>query len=118
MVSIKISITQFNYLIPFLQIDWIQDKYDININTKALSILGLPISDFSNNQNLNIIGKKAVNLKLGCNIEKNKWIFRTSFSQHVPYKIDVKEKIIAEEKEKEELYGGGLFQVSISKYLD
>ena len=42
-----------------------------------------------------------------------------SFFQHIPYKIDFKEKIIpTKEVEEEKIYGGGLFQLSIIKYLD
>ena len=41
-----------------------------------------------------------------------------SFFQHIPYKIDFKEKIIPPEKVEEEIYGGGLFQLSIIKYLN
>ena len=50
---------------------------------------------------------------------KNKWSFCASFSQHIPYKIDVIETIVsAEEEKKEDIYGGGEFNLSIIRYLD
>ena len=101
---------------PTFQLDWTKDNYDINIDTKAY-LFGIPT--YINNQTLNIIGKEAINLRFGLNILKNNWSFVASFSQHIPYKIDLKEKIIPKEEEKkEEIYGGGLFQLSITKYLD
>ena len=52
------------------------------------------------------------------NIIKNKWLLVASFSQHIPYKIDIIETIVSEEKEKEDIYGGGEFNLSIIRYLD
>ena len=100
------------------QIDWIKDRYDITIDTKSLSIFGFPIPDYSDNQKLNIIGKEAINILVGVNIIKNKWSFSASFSQHIPYKIDVIETIVSEEEKKEDIYGGGEFNLSIIRYLD
>ena len=49
----------------------------------------------------------------------NYGIFRASFSQHIPYKIDVIKTIVSEEDEKkEDIYGGGEFNLSIIRYLD
>jgi len=119
LVSIQIMSAKIVFLSPYMQIDWIKDKYDITIDTKSLSIFGFPIPDFSDNQKLNIIGKEAFNILVGINIIKNKWSFGTSFSQHIPYKIDVIEIIVSEEKkEKEDIYGGGEFNFSIIRYLD
>ena len=87
--SIQIMSTKFVSLYPYIQIDWIQDRYDISIDTKSLSIFGFPIPDYYDNQKLNIIGKEAINIFVGVNIIKNKWSFGTSFSQHIPYKINL-----------------------------
>ena len=117
--SIQIIQAKFVSLSPYIQIDWIKDRYDITIDTKSLSIFGFPIPDYSDNQKLNIIGKEAINLLVGVNIIKNKWSFSASFSQHIPYKIDVIETIVSEEEEKkEDIYGGGEFNLSIIRYLD
>ncbi len=116
--SIQIMSTKFVYSSPYIQIDWIQDRYDISINTKSLSVFLFPIPDYSDNQKLNIIGKEAINLSVGVNIIKNKWSFVAAFSQHIPYKIDVRETIVLEEDEKEDIYGGGKFNFSIIRYLD
>ena len=117
--SIQIIQAKFVTLSPYIQIDWIKDRYDITINTKSLSIFGLPIPDYSDNQKLNIIGKEAINILVGINMIKNKWSFSASFSQHIPYKIDVIETIVSEEDEKkEDIYGGGEFNLSIIRYLD
>ncbi len=116
--SIQIMQAKFVSLSPYLQIDWVKDRYDITIVTKSLSIFGFPIPDYSDNQKLNIIGKEAINLLVGVNIIKNKWSFSTSFSQHIPYKIDVIETIVSEEEKKEDIYGGGEFNLSIIRYLD
>jgi hypothetical protein len=119
LVSIQIMSAKIVFLSPYMQIDWIKDRYDITIDTKSLSIFGFPIPDYSDNQKLNIIGKEAINILVGINIIKNKWSFGTSFSQHIPYKIDVIEIIVSEEKkEKEDIYGGGEFNFSIIRYLD
>ena len=119
LVSIQIMSSKIVFLSPYMQIDWIKDRYDITIDTKSLSIFGFPILDFSDNQKLNIIGKEAINILVGINMIKNKWSFGTSFSQHIPYKIDVIEIIVSEEKkEKEDIYGGGEFNFSIIRYLD
>jgi len=120
LVSVQIMSAKFVFLSPYIQIDWIKDRYDITIDTKSLSIFFVfPIPDYSDNQKLNIIGKEAINILVGVNIIKNKWSFGTSFSQHIPYKIDVIETIDPEEKkEKEDIYGGGEFNLSIIRYLD
>ena len=116
MITLRIKSLKSTFFYPTFQLDWTKDNYDINLDTKAY-LLGIPT--YINNQTLNIIGKEAINLRFGLNILKNNWSFVASFSQHIPYKIDLKEKIIPEEeKEKEEIYGGGLFQFSITKYLD
>ena len=116
MITLRIKSLKSTFFHPTFQLDWTKDNYDINLDTKAY-LLGIPT--YINNQTLNIIGKEAINLRFGLNILKNNWSFVASFSQHIPYKIDLKEKIIIEEeKEKEEIYGGGLFQLSITKYLD
>ncbi len=112
--SIQIIQAKFVSLSPYIQIDWIKDRYDITIDTKSLSIFGF----YSDNQKLNIIGKEAINLLVGVNIIKNKWSFSASFSQHIPYKIDVIETIVSEEEKKEDIYGGGEFNLSIIRYLD
>ena len=70
---------KFVFLSPYIQIDWIKDRYDITIDTKSLSVFGFPIPDYSDNQKLNIIGKEAINLLVGVNIIKNKW-FRNNLS--------------------------------------
>jgi len=116
--SIQIIQAKFVSLSPYIQIDWVKDRYDITIDTKSLSIFGFPIPDYSDNQKLNIIGKEAINLLVGVNIIKNKWLFSASFSQHIPYKIDVIETIVSEEEKKEDIYGGGEFNLSIIRYLD
>ena len=36
----------------------------------------------------------------------------------IPYKIDVIETIVSEEEKKEDIYGGGEFNLSIIRYLD
>ena len=116
--SIQIMSAKLVFLSPYIQIDWVKDRYDITIDTKSLSIFGFPIPDYSDNQKLNIIGKEAINLLVGVNIIKNKWSFNPSFSQHIPYKIDVTETIVSEEEKKEDIYGGGEFNLSIIRYLD
>ena len=115
LLSIQIMSAKFVFLSPYIQIDWVKDIYDITIDTKSLSIFGFPIPDYSDNQKLNIIGKEAINLLIGVNI---KWSFSASFSQHIPYKIDVIETIVSEEEKKEDIYGGGEFNLSIIRYLD
>jgi len=116
--SIQIMSAKFVFLSPYIQIDWVKDRYDITIDTKSLSIFGFPIPDYSDDQKLNIIGKEAINLLVGVNSIKNKWSFSASFSQHIPYKIDVIETIVSEEEKKEDIYGGGEFNLSIIRYLD
>ena len=115
MITFRIKSLKSRFYHPIFQLDWTKDKYNINLDTKGY-VLGIPV--YINNQTLNIIGKEAINLGFGLQILKNNWSFAVSFSQHIPYKIDFKEKIIPEVKEKEEIYGGGLFQLSITKYLD
>jgi len=116
--SIQIMSAKLVFLSPYIQIDWVKDRYDITIDTKSLSIFGFPIPDYSDNQKLNIIGKEAINILVGINMIKNKWSFSASFSQHIPYKIDVIETIVSEEGKKEDIYGGGEFNLSIIRYLD
>ena len=44
-----------------------------------------------------------------------------AFSQHIPYKIDTKERVATSEagkKQKQEYYGGGQFNISLIRYLD
>ena len=58
--SIQIMSAKFVFLSPYIQIDWIKDRYDITIDTKSLSVFGLPIPDYSDNQKLNIQLKKPI----------------------------------------------------------
>jgi len=115
MLAFRIESLKSSFYYPFFQLDWTKDKYDINLDTKGYTI-GIPV--YINNQTLNIIGKEAINLRFGLKVLQNNWSFVASFSQHIPYKIDFKEKIIPPEKVEEEIYGGGLFQLSIIKYLN
>jgi len=104
---------------PYLQIDWIKDKYDVILNTKSLSIFGFPIPDYSNNQELNIIGKDAFNLLFGTKIIKDDWLFIASVSQHIPYKLYTIETIeLNNIKQTNDLYGGGKFDFTIIKYFE
>tara|TARA_B110000438_G_scaffold44176_1_gene44156 strand:+ start:267 stop:1673 length:1407 start_codon:yes stop_codon:yes gene_type:complete len=117
MFSINVIMSHYNYVNLFFQLDWIRDEYDVNSDTKSLSLFGLPIANLSNNQNLNMIGKDAINLELGCKVEKSNWVLILSFSQHMPYIIKYREKLMIGEKEDERSYGGGLFKFKLLKYL-
>ena len=96
----------------------LKDRYNINLATSSLTLIGIPI--YVDKQDMNIIGKEAINLRFGLKMLKNNWVFSGSFSQHIPYKIDLREEIIPpeEELEKEDIYGGGLFNLSLTRYLN
>ena len=116
MISIKIEPKELSTFSTYFQLDWMKDKYYVNLATTSFTAIGIPI--YIDNQDLNIIGKEAINLRFGLNILKNNWLLSASFSQHIPYKIDLREKIIPPQEEvKEKIYGGGLFHVSLIKYL-
>jgi len=111
--------TKSNYN-PIFQVDWIQDQYDINIDTKGFA-LGIPLPEYIKNKYYNIIGKEAFNVRLGIKINLYHWMVNAAFSQHIPYKIDTKERVATSEagkKQKQEYYGGGKFNISVIRYLD
>ena len=111
--------TKSNYN-PIFQVDWIQDQYDINIDTKGFA-LGIPLPKYIKNKYYNIIGKEAFNVRLGIKINLHHWMVNAAFSQHIPYKIDTKERVATSEsgkKQKQEYYGGGKFNISVIRYLD
>ena len=100
-----------------MQLDWLKDRYNINLTTTSLTLIGIPT--YFDTQDMNIIGKEAINIRMGINASKNDWTVSASFSQHIPYKVDVIEEIPKEEKEeKEDMYGGGLFSIAITRLLD
>ena len=73
------------------------------------------------NNHYNIIGKKAFDVSLGIILNLNHWMAKASFSQHIPYKIDTKERVATSasgKKQKQEYYGGGQFNISLIRYLD
>lgn len=104
-------------IIPNFQFDWISDSYDINLITNSLSLLG-GIPDFYDDQELNIIRKDAIILSFGINLKQNNWRIETAFSQHIPYNIKVR-KVYSQEPsdDKTRSYGGGLFNLSITRLL-
>ena len=117
--------TKSNYN-PIFQVDWIRDQYDINIDTKGFA-LGIPLTEYMKNNHYNIIGKKAFDVSLGIILTLNHWMVKASFSQHIPYKIDMIERVTTSEEtqiptsekaHKQKLYGGGKFNLSIIRYLD
>ena len=117
--------TKSNYN-PIFQVDWIKDQYDINIDTKGFA-LGIPLTEYIKNNYYNIIGKKAFDVSLGIILTLNHWMAKASFSQHIPYKIDMIERVTtpeetqipaSEKTHKQQLYGGGEFNLSIIRYLD
>ena len=117
--------TKSNYN-PIFQVDWIRDQYDINIDTKGFA-LGIPLTEYMKNNHYNIIGKKAFDVSLGIILNLNHWMAKVSFSQHIPYKIDMIERVTTSEEtqiptsekaHKQKLYGGGEFNLSIIRYLD
>ena len=117
--------TKSNYN-PIFQVDWIKDQYDINIDTKGFAV-GIPLTEYIKNNDYNIIGKKAFDVSLGIILTLNHWTAKASFSQHIPYKIDMIERVTTPEEtqiptskkaHKQKLYGGGEFNLSIIRYLD
>ena len=125
LIKIKFSHNQSNYN-PIFQVDWIRDQYDINIDTKGFA-LGIPLTEYIKNNDYNIIGKKAFDVSLGIILTLNHWTAKASFSQHIPYKIDMIERVTTSEEtqiptsekaHKKKLYGGGKFNLSIIRYLD
>ena len=117
--------TKSNYN-PIFQVDWIRDQYDINIDTKGFA-LGIPLTEYMKNNHYNIIGKKAFDVSLGIILNLNHWMAKVFFSQHIPYKIDMIERVTTPEEtqipalektHKQQLYGGGEFNLSIIRYLD
>jgi len=105
------------------QIDWLIDHYDVDMKTNGWA-LGIPISNYVDNQNQKIIGKKAVNIRLEMVGKFNQWSLSVLFSQHIPYKIITTDEIYTPsdytggDSRKEEIYGGGLFNVSLFRYLN
>ena len=108
-------------LSPTLQIDWLIDHYYMNMSTNGW-VLGLPM--YVDNQNQKIIGKEALNIRLEMVGKFNHWSLSVFFSQHIPYKIITTDEIYVPsdytegEKRKEKMYGGGLFNISLIRYLD
>ena len=74
------------------------------------------------NKSFHIIGKEAVDISLGMSFVKNQWETKVSFSQHVPYKIDRVQKTLTLEGSGDDgtqnYYGGGKFNISVSRYLN
>lgn len=126
---------------PYMKIDWLDDSYDVNLDISIRQII--PYLEYNINQDLAIIGKKALNLGFGYEISYfNNWLISLLFSQHIPYEISLEKKdddsdsdsiddIIDEIPNAESIisdlertltnngnYGGGLFQLTIRKYLD
>ena len=110
-------------LSPILQIDWLVDHYYMNMRTNGWA-LGIPVPKYVDNQNQKIIGKEAVNIRLEVVGKFNHWFLSVFFSQHIPYKIITTDEIYMPsdytegEKRKEKMYGGGLLNISLFRYLD
>ena len=117
-ISIKLDHLRKNKLKPYYQVDWVSDAYDINLNTISLSLLG-GIPSFYDDQNLNIIRKDAIIISCGFNLIQYKWGVQMDISQHIPYYIKVR-KVYPQglSDDKVESYGGGLFQLTLTRYLD
>ena len=84
----------------------------------AFSLLG-GILTFYDNQDLNIIGKDAINISLGVLINKNNWELESIFSQHIP--ISFKRNIVIHDptgKSTSSIYGGGNLSFSIRRILN
>ena len=117
MISIQLEPAKSAALSPSLQVDWLRDRYHINLTTTSLAIIGFPL--YSDSQDLDITGKEAINIRLGLKFSRDHWSVAASFSQHIPYKVYTIEKVPEPEvKEKEEIYGGGLLHVSLTRHLD
>ena len=126
---------------PFMKIDWLVDSYDVNLEVSISQ--WIPYLRFTNDQDLAIIGKKAINFGFGYEISYfNNWLISLSFSQHFPYEISLikseeaiddgpisdlidsmpnAESIINDFENtltNDENYGGLLFQFTIRKYFD
>jgi hypothetical protein len=116
MISIQLEPAKSAALSPSLQVDWLRDRYHINLTTTSLA-LGFPV--YSDSQDMRITGKEAINIRLGLKYSRDNWLIAASFSQHIPYKVYSLEKVPEPEvKEKEEIYGGGLFHLSLTRHLD
>ena len=64
---------------------------------------------------------------MGIILNLNHWMAKVSFSQRIPYKIDMIERVTtpeetqiptSEKAHKQKLYGGGEFNLSIIRCLD
>ena len=124
-----------------MKIDWLDDNYDVNINLSVRQII--PYLEYNINQDLAIIGKKAINFGFGYEVSYfNNWLISLFFSQHIPYEISLSkledgtdsdgisdlidsipnaESIINDFERtltNKGNYGGGLFQFTIRKYFD
>ena len=117
-ISFHLSPLRKNKIKLYYQVDWISDSYDINLNTISLSLLG-GIPSFYDDQNLNIIRKDAIIISCGFNLIQNKWGLQMDISQHVPYYIKVR-KVYPQEISDDKVgsYGGGLFQLNLTRYLN
>ena len=96
------------------------DCCDINIDIKGFA-LGIPLPEYIENTYYNLIGKEAFNVSLGIILNLTHWMANASFSQHIPYKIDTIERVSTSDpgqKQKQKLYGGGEFNLSIIRCLD
>ena len=126
---------------PFMKIDWLVDSYDVNLEVSISQLI--PYLRFTNDQDLAVIGKKAINFGFGYEISYyNNWLINLSFSQHIPYEINLIKSddaiddgpisdLIDSMPNAESIindfentltntgnYGGGLFQFTIRMYLD
>ena len=117
MISIALEPAKSSALSPSLKFDWLRERYHISLTTASLALIGIPV--YFDSQDMNITGKEAINIRLGLKFSRDHWLVAASFSQHIPYKIDTLEEVPEpEEKEKEKIYGGGLFHLSLTRHLD
>ena len=139
MVSIKLEPTNIKKIVSTIKIAWLKDQYNLDFETMGYIFM---IPSFTENQRLDIIGKDAININLSITLKHGNWIVSTNYSQHFPVNIKLRSKpttagetdlpfetpdyadltSILNDLESElsggNYYGGGLFQLSITKYID
>ena len=139
-VSIKLEPSNVKTIFSTIKISWLKDKYDMGYNTTGKLLWFIPV--FTDNQNLDIIGKDAININMGISLKHGNWMISTNFSQHIPVNIRKRNKSeteggteasveisgypdltsIVHDIESElsvgNYYGGGLFHLSLIRYID